>query len=62
MALPRYKPGEKVPDSGIYSELTSVGSKLTEVTCVKNEVFPPTQGAGYHYEAARLAKHRHSER
>ncbi len=57
----KYRPGEKVPVSGIYSELTSTGLKLTEVTCVKNETFPPTKGAGYHFQLIHAAVHRRSE-
>jgi hypothetical protein len=56
-----YKPGNTVPTSGIYAELTSGGIKLTEVTCVKNEPFPPTKGSGYHYELVKAAVHRKSE-
>ena len=57
----RYKPGDKVPQSGIYAELSIYNVKQTEVTCVKNEPFPPTKGAGYHYELVRAAVHRRSE-
>jgi hypothetical protein len=53
-----YKPGEIVPQSGIYEELTSSGSKVTEVTCVKNEHFPPTEWNGYHYQLVHAAKHK----
>ena len=59
--MQKYKSGETVPQSGIYAELSVLGTKQTEVTCVKNERFPPTQGQGYHYELVRAAKHRHSE-
>ncbi len=57
----KYRPGQKVPASGIYAELTMYGSKLTEITCVKGEPFPPTKGIGYHYELVRAAVHRRSE-
>lgn len=57
----KYKPGERVPTSGIYSELSFSGIKQTEVTCVKKEPFPPTKGSGYHYELVRAAVHRRSE-
>ena len=56
-----FKPGAIVPQSGIYGEISESGIKLTEVTCVKNEPFPPTQGKGIHYELVRAAKHRRSE-
>jgi hypothetical protein len=56
-----YKPGEIVPTSGIYAELSFSGIKQTEVTCVKKEPFPPTKGIGYHYELVKAAVHRRSE-
>lgn len=56
-----FKPGEKVPTSGIYAEFTLYNTKLTEVTCVKGEPFPPTKNNGYHYELVRAAVHRKSE-
>lgn len=56
-----YKPGETVPTSGIYEELSLAGLKQTEVTCVKGEPFPPTKGTGYHYQLVRAAVHRRSE-
>ena len=56
-----YKPGETVPTSGIYAELSSSNVKQTEVTCVKKEPFPPTKGSGYYYELVRAAVHRRSE-
>jgi hypothetical protein len=56
-----YKPGQIVPTSGIYAEKDAYGILLTEVTCVKNEKFPPTMGRGDHFELVRAAKHRHSE-
>jgi len=59
--MARYKPGETVPESGIYAEISQGGTKLTEVTCVKKEPFPPTKGSGYHYELVRAAVHRRSE-
>jgi len=56
-----YRPGETVPQSGIYEEQTSGGSKVTEVTCVKGERFPPTEVTGYHYKLLRAAKHKPSK-
>ena len=56
-----HKPGEIVPISGIYSELSISGVKQTEITCIKGEAFPNTKGQGYHYELLRGAKHRKSE-
>lgn len=54
----KYKPGEIVPKSGIYKELTREDDFVTEVTCVKGEKFPPTEASGYHYELARAARHK----
>jgi len=54
----KYRPGEIVPQSGIYSELTITNVKVTEVTCVKGERFPPTEIRGYHYELIRAARHK----
>lgn len=56
-----YKPGEIVPTSGIYAELSVGGNKQTEVTCVKGEPFPPTTTSGNYYELVRAARHRKSE-
>ena len=56
-----FKPGQTVPESGIYAELSASNNKQTEVTCVNGEPFPPTKGIGYHYELVRAAKHRKSE-
>jgi len=45
-----YKPGNIVPASGVYAELTAIWI-LTgrNVTCVQGEAFPPTQYDGYGY-------------
>jgi hypothetical protein len=56
-----YRPGQIVPQSGIYEELTTGGVKVTEVTCVKGEPFPPTEWNGYHYRLVRTAKHKPSK-
>lgn len=53
-----HKPGEKVPQSGIYEELNSWGSHVTEVTCVKNEHFPPGETSGNYYRLVRAARHK----
>lgn len=53
----RYRPGQTVPSSGIYQELNALGQKITEVTCVKGESFPPTKLTGMQYELIREAKH-----
>lgn len=55
-----FKPGEKVPHSGIY--LVTHDSKHTEsheVTCVYGKVFPPCKGCGQHprFKLLRAAHH-----
>lgn len=59
--MTKYRPGERVPQSGIYAELSISGEKETEVTCVKGEPFPPTKGKGYYYQLVRAAIHRNTE-
>ncbi len=56
----KYKPGETVPQSGIYAEYTILNVKVGEVTCVKGEPFPPTTDNGYHYLLVHAAEHRRS--
>lgn len=56
----KHRPGEIVPQSGIYNELSVYNVKITEVTCVKGERFPPTESSGYHYELKVAAKHKPS--
>lgn len=56
----KYRPGEIVPQSGIYNELSAGNTKITEVTCVKGEHFPPTEQGGYHYELKMAARHKPS--
>jgi hypothetical protein len=57
----KYRPGQTVPQSGIYEEQTIYGSRVTEVTCVKGEPFPPTESNGYHYQLIRAAIHKPSK-
>lgn len=54
----KYRPGEKVEISGIYSEINLVGSTISELTCVRGEHFPPTVAQGYYYELKYAAKHK----
>lgn len=54
----KYRPGQIVPQSGIYKELSITNSWVTDVTCVKGEPFPPTEAAGYHYEIKYAARHK----
>lgn len=45
-----YEPGEAVSTSAIYSEVDRYGKATgRNVTCVKREVFPPTQAPGRFY-------------
>lgn len=55
-----YKPGEKVPESGIYTALhDAYHAARHEVTCVQGEHFPPCRGCGskVRFTFARAAKH-----
>jgi hypothetical protein len=55
-----YKPGNTVPDSGIY-KVNHDGRHASEheVTCVKGEPFPPCRncGHGITYSLVRAAHH-----
>ncbi len=58
-----YKPGDTVPDSGIYKVVHDyVHREEHEVTCVKGEHFPPCNHCGHHprFAAVRLAHHVHN--
>lgn len=50
----RYRPGEKVPVSGQYK----VSRTKREVTCVKDEPFPPTPEKGETYRLVDRTKHK----
>jgi hypothetical protein len=55
-----YKPGEKVPKSGIYKVLhDDAHLEQHEVTCVLDEPFPPCSGCGkgVRFELVRAAHH-----
>lgn len=54
-----YKPGEIVPESGLY-ELTGPrgGSKGQEVTATKGEPFPPTPEPGLRYKLVISTRHK----
>jgi hypothetical protein len=44
-----YKPGDKVPESGIYKVVHDPNhAKEHEVTCVYGGTFPPCNGCGDH--------------
>lgn len=56
----QYKPGEKVPKSGIYKVVHDRNhAQEHEVTCVMGEVFPPCNGCGPHprFTLVRAAHH-----
>lgn len=56
----QYKPGDKVPKSGIYRVThDSRHAQEHEVTCVYNETFPPCNGCGHHprFTLVRQATH-----
>lgn len=45
----QFKPGQKVPKSGIYRVLHDKNHvKEHDVTCVYGEIFPPCNGCGPH--------------
>lgn len=59
-----YKPGDKVPQSGIYKVAHDKNHvQEHEVTSIEGEVFPPCNGCGHHPRftliraAHHLAKH-----
>jgi hypothetical protein len=55
-----YKPGEKVPESGIYRVThDAYHTAPHEVTCVRGEPFPPCRHCGpkVRFELVRAAKH-----
>ena len=56
----QYKPGEKVPESGIYTVAhDSYHAVRHEVTCVRGEHFPPCRGCGskVRFTLSRAAMH-----
>lgn len=55
-----YKPGDKVPASGIYRVThDTVHHDVHEVTCVFGEHFPPCNHCGHHprFQLVRNAQH-----
>ena len=58
---PRFRPGQKAPDSGQYPVLGPRGGDHgTEVTVVKGEPFPPTPKPGMGYGTPDKTKHKGS--
>ena len=59
MAKPKFKPGQKAPDSGQYPVVgPKGGDKGTEVTVVKGEPLPPTPEKGWGYGSPDRTKHK----
>lgn len=59
-----FKPGQKVPNSGIYDVIHDRHRTSHQVTCVFDEPFPPCRkcGAGVRYRLAVKAIHvKHDE-
>lgn len=54
----KFRPGEIVPQSGIYHEVDVLGDWVTDVTCVRGEHFPPTEAKGFFYKLKEAAKHK----
>ena len=54
-----YKPGQRVPESGIYHVNHDTNHTNHEVTAVTGEPFPPCNAPGCHvtYTLVRAAKH-----
>lgn len=53
-----YKPGETVPQSGIYHVTHDSHSEAHEVTCVEGEKFPPCRSCEHpKFKLVRTAQH-----
>ena len=66
MASQQYKPGERVPESGIYAVLHDKNhTQQHDITAVKGETFPPCNHCGQHprfvlkHQAHHLSGHPH---
>lgn len=55
-----YRPGDRVPSSGIYNVVNSFGSYMSrQVTCEEGDVFPPTMYSGeYGFQLYLATVHR----
>lgn len=57
MEQQEFKPGERVPESGLYRVVQDAGEEH-QVTAVKGERFPPSRtGKGIRYVLAQAALH-----
>ena len=58
MFFREFKPGDEVPDSGIYKVTHDVHSLPHEVTCVKGKIFPPCKSCRHpRFVLIRAAHH-----
>lgn len=57
-STPKFRPGQKAPDSGQYPLLGPRGGDHGEVTVVKGEPFPPTPKPGMGYGKPDKTKHK----
>lgn len=63
MAKKVYRPGERVPQSGLYEIIGPRGGDTgREVTAVKNKIFPPQPQSGESYRLADKARHKRPKR
>ena len=58
MAEKTYKPGEKAPASGQYTQVGPRGGIGREVTVVKGEPLPPTTSKGGNYRLTDRSKNK----
>ncbi|MBA4239289.1 MAG: hypothetical protein C0448_01080 [Sphingobacteriaceae bacterium] len=56
--LIKFRPGEIVPQSGIYEEIDVLGNWVIDVTCVRGEHFPPAESNGFYYKIKTAARHK----
>lgn len=54
----KFRPGDIVPQSGIYQEIDLLGAWVTDVTCVRGEHFPPAEATGFYYLLKVAARHK----
>lgn len=54
-----FKPGQEVPNSGIYDVIHDKHAQAHEVTCVYGEPFPPCKSCGHaaRFVLVRAAQH-----
>lgn len=58
-----FKPGERVPQSGLYEIIGPRGGDTKkEITAVKGKTFPPQPRSGETYKLAERARHKRPQR